>query len=231
LPPKFILSCVQGRTSSPHATETVDTNFIGISIASIAVSGKNIYAGTSRGVFLSSDNGVSWKVVNTGLKSIRGVDFVASGANIVAGTDAGTFLSTNSGASWAATKSRCWTSGDFCCSLALCDTFVFVGGGCGVMLATDNRTSWTALNTGMKNETIFSLAVSGNRSGGTNLFASSNRGVLLSMNNGTAWTVVSTGLTNTNVFPLATSNSMLFAGTDGSGVWRRALSEMTDNPK
>jgi hypothetical protein len=51
------------------------------------------------------------------------------------------------------------------------------------------------------------------------------------MNNGTAWTVVSTGLTNTNVFPLATSNSMLFAGTDGSGVWRRALSEMTDNPK
>ena len=150
---------------------------------------------------------------------------------MVAETHAGTFLSTDSGATWTAIESLCHTSGDLCRSLALCDTDLFVGGFCGVLVATNNKTRWTALNTGKENELIFSLAVSANSSGGTNLFASSNRGVLLSTNSGTNWTVVSTGLTNTNVFPLAISDSTLFAGTDCSGVWRRSLSEMTENPK
>jgi hypothetical protein len=62
---------------------------------------------------------------------------------------------------------------------------------------------------------------------GTNLFAGIYLGsVFLSTNNGTSWTAVDSGLTNTSVNALAASGTNLFAGTDGSGVWRRPLSEM-----
>ncbi|MGC8654760.1 MAG: T9SS type A sorting domain-containing protein, partial [Candidatus Kryptoniota bacterium] len=52
-----------------------------------------------------------------------------------------------------------------------------------------------------------------------------------STNNGTSWTAVNNGLTNTNVFALAISGTNIFAGTYGSGVWRRPLSEMISSIK
>jgi hypothetical protein len=62
---------------------------------------------------------------------------------------------------------------------------------------------------------------------GTTLFAGTlGGGVFLSTNNGTSWTAVNTGLTGTAVYALAVSGTTLVAGTDGSGVWRRPLSEM-----
>ena len=92
------------------------------------------------------------------------------------------------------------------------------GPGGGVFLSTNNGTSWTAVNTGLTNTFVSSLAVSG-----TNLFAGTGAdfggpggdGVFLSTNNGTSWTAVNTGLTNTVVLALAVSGTNLFAGTDG----------------
>jgi len=60
-------------------------------IYAIDTSGTNIYAGAYYGgVFLSTDNGVSWKAVNNGL-NISVVSLAISGANIFAGTNDGTF--------------------------------------------------------------------------------------------------------------------------------------------
>ena len=39
----------------------------GGSINCIAINGSNIFAGTTRGVFLSSDNGLNWTQKNNGL--------------------------------------------------------------------------------------------------------------------------------------------------------------------
>ncbi len=92
--------------------------------------------------------------------------------------------------------------------------FAGTNGG-GVFLSTNNGTSWTAVNTGLTNLTVYSLALSG-----TNLFAGTNGGgVFLSTNNGTSWTAVNTGLTDTTVIALATSGTNLFAGTNGGGVF------------
>lgn len=65
--------------------------------------GKNIFAGTGGGVFLSTNNGVSWISVNNGLTNDVARTFIVSGTNLFAGTDGGVFLSTNNGASWTAT--------------------------------------------------------------------------------------------------------------------------------
>jgi hypothetical protein len=61
---------------------------------------------------------------------------------------------------------------------------------------------------------------------GTNLFAGTKNGhVFQSRNDGTNWTSVSTGIGNSPVNILAVSATNLYAGTLGSGVWRRPLSD------
>ena len=101
----------------------------------------------------------------------------------------------------------------------------------GVFLSTNNGTSWTAVNSGLTETYVTSLAVSPNGTGGTILFAGTNGGgVFLSTDDGTSWTAVNSGLTrmyvsSLTVSPNGTGGTNLFAGTD-SGVWRRPLSEM-----
>jgi hypothetical protein len=92
--------------------------------------------------------------------------------------------------------------------------------GDGVLRSTNKGASWTAVNTGLTNTTVYALTVSG-----TSLLSGTSGGVFLSTNNGTSWIEVNTGLTNKYVRALATSGTNLFAGT-GGGVWRRPLSEM-----
>lgn len=75
----------------------------GGSINALAISGNNIFAGTSYGgVFLSTNNGTSWTAVNSGLTGTLVKSLAISGNNIFAGTDRGLFLSINNGKSWTA---------------------------------------------------------------------------------------------------------------------------------
>jgi hypothetical protein len=50
------------------------------------MSGWNVFAGTSNGVFLSSDNGASWKQVNAGLADTSVQSIFASGTTLFAET-------------------------------------------------------------------------------------------------------------------------------------------------
>ena len=79
------------------ASESVVTCF--------AVAGTNLYAGTTSGVILSTNNGVTWSAVNTGLKNTDITALAASGTSIFAGTSGGVFLSIDNGLSWSAVDS------------------------------------------------------------------------------------------------------------------------------
>ena len=75
----------------------------GGNIRCFAVNGSNLFAGTSGGVFLSTNNGASWVAVNTGLANTSINTLAVSGSNLLAGTfGGGVFLSTNNGTSWTA---------------------------------------------------------------------------------------------------------------------------------
>jgi hypothetical protein len=72
-------------------------------VMAFAVSGSNIFAGTSgKGIYLSTNNGDGWTAVNTGLPSqTRGNALAVNGTNVFAGTYAsGIFLSTDTGSNW-----------------------------------------------------------------------------------------------------------------------------------
>ena len=99
--------------------------------------------------------------------------------------------------------------------------------GHGVFLSTNSGTSWTAVNSGLSNLNLTSLAVSG-----TKLYAAtSGGGIFFSANNGTSWSAENPGLTNLVVEALAANGTDLFAGTNGNSVWLAPLSELATGVK
>jgi ligand-binding sensor domain-containing protein len=184
---------------------------------------RQYFAGTDSGVFLSTDNGISWNAVNAGLASLNIQLVAVIGGIIFAGTYGhGIFLSTNNGTSWNAVNAGPPRGG--LTSLVVIGGNLFAGTyDGGDFLSTDNGTSWTTVNTGLPTTDVRSLAVIG----GTIFAGTQGGGVYLSTNNGTSWTAVNSGLANTMITSLAISDGILFAKAYGGGVWRRPLSEMT----
>ena len=123
------------RTSGPE----------GISISSVAAVNDTVYAGTETdGVFASTDDGISWFPVNSGIEtqsisvitSIPGYLFAATFGN-------GIYRSTDGGQTWLAPV----TGGNlFVTDMAIKDAYIFAGTGSdGVYRSTDNGDNWTQL--------------------------------------------------------------------------------------
>ena len=187
----------------------------------LAVSGNNLFAGTLYGgVFLSTNNGTNWTVVNNGLTSTKILALAVCDSNLFAGTDGGDgiYLSTNNGTSWTAVNNGISDANTF----AVSGTNIFAGSDDGyVYLSSNNGTSWTAVQNNLPRYYIRGLAVSG-----TNLFvAMDGAGVYLSTNKGASWTWANDELTDYRVWPLAVNETYLFVGTIFSGVWKRSLSD------
>jgi hypothetical protein len=90
-------------SASVASAQWVQISAPGGQVWSFAVSGTNLFAATSHGVFLSTNTGSSWKEVNSGMpyeKEVRAL--VLCGTRLFAATTGGVgaYLSTDSGASW-----------------------------------------------------------------------------------------------------------------------------------
>jgi len=144
--------------------------------------------------------------------------FAVSGTNLFAGIGnfgngvGGLFLSTNNGSSW---STSVLPRSVHCLFVFGHEFFCATEGG--IFLSANNGTNWTEVDSGLSNNDVWSLAVSG-----TNFFAGTyGGGIFLSTNNGTNWTA--TGAKGT-VSALVVSNPYVFAGTyDGEvfiGVMR-----------
>jgi len=226
----------------PHYFDISSTFVLG---ANLSNGTPYLFAGTSgAGVFLSTDNGISWTSANTGLTNTFVSAFAVSGMNLFAGTSGGgVFLSVNNGTTWSAVNDGlrnayakalvASTATDRSDGMNL-----FAGTGAGVFLTTDNGISWTSVNNGLTGSYVNAFAVSP-ASGGvaTNLFASTSGGYLnsggdifLSTNNGISWTAANTGLGSGSVYALAVST-----GTGGSetnlfaGIWYGGVYRSTNN--
>ena len=73
-----------------------------------ATTGNNLFAGTSKGIYLTTNRGTSWTEVSNGLPAISAVNCLVvssdqpSGLILFAGTYEGIYMSTNSGINWIA---------------------------------------------------------------------------------------------------------------------------------
>ena len=211
-----------------------DTNIKNFNVSCLTASGNTIFAGdkNGNGVLRSTDNGVTWNAANSGLTNKFIFSLAVSTGNsgtayIFAGTqNGGVFRSTDNGLSWSLPGSD--LSDRIVFSLAVDGKNLFAGTNGGIYLSTDNGGSWNI--SGPSNIFVSSIALNG-----TNIFVSYIRtavtygGVLLSTDEGKSWTSVNTGLTNTDVSSLAVNDTYIYAGTSGSGIWRRPLSDFLTN--
>jgi photosystem II stability/assembly factor-like uncharacterized protein len=182
-------------------------------------SGSDIFAGTSVGVFRTTDNGSNWISMNNGLTTVWVRAMILRGSELMAGTNGGgVFRSTDKGASWTPAGTGIGT--EYVYSLFSSGGSLYAGTGHGPFLSTDNGAQWTASNTGLISR-VYAFAQSG-----SNLFAATGVGLWFSSDAGAKWTKVSIDAACREFYSLYIQGTMLYAGTD-MGVWKRPVSELT----
>jgi photosystem II stability/assembly factor-like uncharacterized protein len=91
-------------TSTNNGTSWTQTGLTSGFILALAVSytngNTNIFAGTSFGLYRSTDKGVSWTLLTNGFANSFISALAVSDSNIFAATGTGVYLSTNNGTSW-----------------------------------------------------------------------------------------------------------------------------------
>jgi photosystem II stability/assembly factor-like uncharacterized protein len=206
---------------------------------------RTIFLGTQDvGVLRSTDDGGTWKTINTGLaatwvEALAVSPAYATDRTVFAGThDLGLFRSTNRGGSWEEINSGITYSGIVAVAISpmfLNDRTVFALTPYDVFRSIDAGATWSKIpvpSFGFSNVPGFNaLVVSPSFTLDRTLFvaeggpaAAPARGVLRSTDGGNSWQVMNHGLTDTNVRKLAMSptfatDKTLFAITPG-GVFR-----------
>jgi photosystem II stability/assembly factor-like uncharacterized protein len=180
------------------------TNLNGYNVNTFLESGNNIFAGTSNGVYLTSDGGSNWSAANTGL--IKDITYLAIiGTNLFASDGyTGVFRSTDDGASWTSVNNG--LSNPEVNALAVKGDLLFAGTrysgtlNGGMYFTTDFGNSWSYVNNGMEKDSYtYSIVVYKD-----NIYTTSNYqrggllsgGVYLSTNDGASWSSINSGLMN-----------------------------------
>ena len=134
-----------------------------ISVTSMTLLNSNLYvSGTTAGVdgwgvFRSSNNGYSWKQINSGLESNEITSLTALDSEIFAGASDGIiYNSKNNGSNWY--KLDTLPAGVSALSTIGKNLFAGTYGG-GTYLSTDNGITWNVINTGLKNSKVNAVAV------------------------------------------------------------------------
>jgi photosystem II stability/assembly factor-like uncharacterized protein len=199
------------------------TNFM---VNAIGGSNPNLFAGTTGGgVYRSTDNGINWAAANNGLIKDSVYSVASNGTNVFVGTSGGgVFLSTNNGNSWNEVDHG--LPNDNVIGLILDGTNLFAAARSGpIYLTTNNGTTWTVPSMRLSN--VYSLFMYGKT-----LFVLGGGGdtgnLFMSTDNGMTWAEIglSGGLLGQAILSLAVYGKDLFAATNGSGVWKRPLSEV-----
>ena len=217
------------------------------------ITSQDYYMADSGQVYLSTDNGGNWAVIDTGLFTVNAL--ASSGNAILVAGIFGTERSTDNGGTWASSDSGLsYSTGR---GLSITPTVLTIqseGGdlyagteSAGVYRSTDGGISWSGNLSGLTKSwpnvivpSTFSIPAVDADS--TEVFCSSlnsypdgsELGVYAALREGGAWSQVDsgldgnfTGLLEPAVRALAVSDGYLFGGTNGFGVWRVPLSNVT----
>ncbi|HUI29672.1 MAG TPA: T9SS type A sorting domain-containing protein [Candidatus Acidoferrales bacterium] len=198
-----------------HAQWFSTTGSFGSIITCLAISDTDIFVGTQTGVFLSTNDGLTWTAENSGLPTNFDSGILAvSGDTLFVSEYTDIFRSSNSGSSWNAINFSFTTGAS---SIAFSGKNIFVGtwGGGGIYRSTDNGENWAPINNGIVIDTTApQQSVNVLTICGANLYAGTSwGGVYKSTDNGDTWTA--TGLTKANVLTMiAAPNGSIYAITD-----------------
>lgn len=206
--------------------------------AVIAVNGR-VYAGTSRGLFSTTDGGATWntpqlqlttdplaRAVNQARENVRvmAVD-PANSATVYTGTVGGVFKSTDSGLTSVPVNTGLpnidATTGLSAATVQVLaagsSNTVYAGANGGVFKTANGGGNWTAKNSGLTDTNVTALAV--DSANANVVYAGTPSGVFKSANGGDSWVTSNTGLTSTPVRALAIDGGSIYALTTG-GIFK-----------
>jgi photosystem II stability/assembly factor-like uncharacterized protein len=172
-----------------------------------------LFAGTGYGVYLSTNDGLDWKLTDSTISRRWVWSLAVRGSNIFAGTDSGVLLSINNGASWRRVDGG--LANELVTALAVIDSNVFAGMyyNAGIIMSTDLGEHWKQSDSGLTDKYIRTMTVNG-----VNIFAGTNfSGVFGSSDSGRSWQHL--GLSSYDARGIAVNNHNVFVGTN-SGVFR-----------
>lgn len=180
-------------------------------VASLAVSGRIVYAATDTGVLASTDYGISWH--KEGLDYIGINEITVSGTGIIyVSSYPGLFYSTDRGNSWMVANSP--ARGGPVSVVSVSGRRLFARVGRSLFVSTNSGKDWKSL--GLENEWVTSVVVDGK-----DIFVGTNSdGVYRSDNRGLTWRTVNDGTMKAGVFHLASDNTGIYAGAKGFGVYK-----------
>ncbi len=206
----------------------------GGAVLAIHVIGANVLAGTSGGLFRSTNAGDTWTRTGAGTISSAGVSSFANlGGAIFAGTSAGVFRSTDNGATWVeANQGLRLAELPFTPSvsaLVVKGSLLFAATGSNVFVSTDNAQNWSRADNGLPLQII---GINKLAAGGNSLFASAfSGGIYRTTDDGKNWTEVRRGGRLEIVTELAAFGGTIYAAIAGSffGGSGGGLFASTDN--
>ena len=210
----FILFSIN---TSLNAQWTQAENTINSGIATLWNNGTNQFAGTSTGVYISSNGRINWKQSNNGL--LDGVSvycYDQKGIYIFAGTSDGLFRSSDGGNSWIDVSGAI--------TIRLIQAFLVNGQQIfagtrdgGLWLSTDDGANWKEYDYGLNNSAIESLC----KIGEIMIAGTEWSGAFTSRDNGATWDNSSSGMPSKSVVhSLFVYGSSVFAGILNKGTYR-----------
>jgi photosystem II stability/assembly factor-like uncharacterized protein len=218
---KIFRSLNQGVTFTPIP---ISFGFGAVNINTFAAIGSTLFLGnTYDGVYKSTDIGLTWTPVNTGIgpKNISASTVTQSSTLIAGAHYAGVFRSTNSGSSWNRSMSG-FPAGSTISGLFASKAIILAGTYDGVFRSNDNGFTWNKL-TG-NNDTINYSHVRGIYMTGDTIFMGTifhfHSTVYRSNDNGATWEWKGSGLSPTLTFlnAITKSGNKLLAGA-GNGIY------------
>jgi photosystem II stability/assembly factor-like uncharacterized protein len=185
-----------------------------IPVNAIASNGSHRYIGGVGGFRLSTDNGATWVVRDSGLPQFSIIyDLKFSNDNLYASLGSeGFFRSTDEGKSWAVPSLT--ISGKTINSMIVTGTSLILAQAYGVLRSTNNGSSWDEEPGGA----LESRAVNVFIKNGTMLFAGTDGGVYRSADDGATWEISGTGIDGSvsiSSMTISDDGKTLFAGTTG----------------
>ena len=175
-------------------------------------------------MYFSDNDGSSWSLVNTGVSgNLYIFSIIAKNSMVFASINGSVYSTTDNGLSWLIDSVGVIPYNDLN-TLAVNGNDVFAGGQSGVFISHDNGNSWVQSNNGLSNLHVHSFAFSGSKAfTGTEW----DGGVSVSVDNGANWVSSNDGLNYNAINSLLVNGAYIYAATDGAGIWKRPLSEMT----
>jgi photosystem II stability/assembly factor-like uncharacterized protein len=175
------------------------------------------------GVYRSTNNGATFSYISTGLtnRSIYALGANSAGDLFAATAGGGVFRSTDGGANWSDINTGIDPNDLIIYGLGVkSGTEIYAASGRKMYRSTNNGDTWTPqLPVALASYSGVAFATNGDvYAAATSINNAIGGGVFKSTDSGTTWTQ-EPGLPNIAHFALVTSGSMIYAGTEGPGVY------------